>query len=161
MTIWKTPSNYNDDIFISQLELHTDLQTQMGIKTERSSVCRQTQQTIWGVYGWAVYFPTLILLGNTYSRQVFLLLCSPDNSCLLTHCFDRTVNRLLALWPWDNTRFNYSFQLLEWDHRLKLISFCGFRLDGGTPETLAQELVTNLYSYLQLCPGTFGRTTHD
>lgn len=97
MTIWKTPSNYNDDIFISQLELHTDLQNQMGIKTERSSGCRQTQQTIWGVYLWTVNFPTLTLLWKPYSRQVFLLLRSSDNSCLLIHCLDRTVNRLLAL----------------------------------------------------------------
>ena len=39
----RTPSNYNDDIFISQLELHTALQTKAGMKANRSVDYSQAQ----------------------------------------------------------------------------------------------------------------------
>ena len=46
----RTPSNYNDDIFISQLELHTALQTKAGMKANRSVDYPQAQQSFRGFY---------------------------------------------------------------------------------------------------------------
>lgn len=46
----RTPSNYNDDIFISQLELHIALQTKAGMKANRSVDYPQAQQSFRGFY---------------------------------------------------------------------------------------------------------------
>lgn len=85
MTIWQTPSNYNDVIFIPQLELHTGLQTKAGITANVSYGCAQAQQTIWGVYLKTGYFSVSTLLCRVYLQHVFRILsrepiapaCSP------------------------------------------------------------------------------------
>ena len=52
----RTPSNYNDDIFISQLKLHTALQTKAGMKANVSHDYLQAQQSFQGFYLKAGHF---------------------------------------------------------------------------------------------------------
>lgn len=153
----RTPSNYNDDIFISQLELHTALQTKTGIKSK---------------YEPRLYTGTTNHLVSLFEdRMLFSITSSlwclwtgrPPPPCLQPQSI-RTSDRLLPLeherTTWSLTEglchVSLTFLTLKMRHRHKVVSFCGFILDRSSPETLTQEVVTGLYFSLQLYPDTFG-----
>lgn len=86
-----------------------------------------------------------LLCGVYLQHSLRLLVCSPNRGCLPTNWFHWNRNRcLLFHGGMDHARLRQvlTFKVRQ---RHKLISFCGFKPDRSSPETLTQELVTGLY----------------
>lgn len=85
----RTPSNDNDDIFKSQLELHTALQTKAGMKANRSHDYPQAQQSFPGLYLKAGHFSVTSTLQWSRTGRPSPPRLEPQS--------DRTSHQLLSL----------------------------------------------------------------